>query len=128
MSKESFFCFFLIEDAMDKEQVMLVLQGMSLEDIIRIHNDLAWDAHCYSSYIKLMSDDSWWNEIFRKHNRECRMIVCDLLYSSDFNIKDKYFQYDEGNCCFTSFNTKEEMYDKGFSDVLTDIAKMIKSE
>ena len=116
---------------MDKEQVMLVLQGMSLEDIIRIHNDMAWDAHCYDSYIKPMSDDSWWNELFRSHIKECRMLLCDILFSMEsgtFDIKDKWFKYDEENCCFASFNTKEEMYDRGLSKILTDIAKMLKSE
>ena len=113
---------------MDKEQVMLVLQGMSLEDIIKIHNDMALDAQAYYSCIMPMSDNSWWNEIFRKHNRECRMVVCDLLYSREFNIKDKYFLYYEDDCCFISFSTKEEMYDVGFRTLMTDIAKMIESE
>lgn len=116
---------------MDREQVMHILQGLSLEDIVRIHNDLAWDAQAYDSYIKLMTDDSWWNELFHSHIKECRMFVCDILFSIEsglFDIKDKWFKYDEGNCCFMSFNTKEEMYDRGFSRVLTDIAKMLKSE
>lgn len=39
------------------------------------------------------------------------MLVCDLFYSVDFNLNDKYFFYDDNECYFESFSTKERLLD-----------------
>lgn len=56
-----------------------------------------------------MSDNSWWNELFRKTS-SAWMLINDLLGSGEqFNVSDKWFFWDEdATCCFCSFSTKQE--------------------
>ena len=87
------------------------IEQMSLEDLIELWNDVVANTEDCMLEIHEMKDDSWWNELFRKNSKACRMLVCDLLYSVDFCLNDKYFFYDDNECYFESFSTKERLLD-----------------
>ena len=94
---------------MTYQQAREKVEQMSLEDLITLWNDVVANTEDYMHAIHEMKDDSWWNELFRKNINMCRMLVCDLLYSVDFNIEDRYFFYDDNECFFASFTTKEQL-------------------
>lgn len=94
---------------MTYQQAREKVEQMSLEDLITLWNDVVANTEDYMHAIHEMKDDSWWNELFRKNINICRMLVCDLLYSVEFNINDKFFFYDDNECFFASFTTKEQL-------------------
>lgn len=91
------------------EEVNGMVDRMSLDELIKLWNDVVADSEDYMQAIHEMKDDSWWNELFRRNASMCRMMVRDLLYSVDFNIEDRYFFYDDNECYFESFTTKEQL-------------------
>jgi hypothetical protein len=91
------------------------VEQMSLEDLIKLWNDVVANTEDYMHAIHEMKDDSWWNELFRKNAKACRMLVRDLYDSTGFYISDKYFFYDDNECYFESFSTKERLLDKNKS-------------
>lgn len=97
---------------MTREEAKGRIEQMSLEDLIKLWNDVVANTEDYMHAIHEMKDDAWWNELFRKNAKACRMLVCDLFYSIDFNINDKYFFYDDNECYFESFSTKELLLER----------------
>lgn len=96
---------------MTYQQAREKVEQMSLEDLIKLWNDVVANTEDYMHAIHEMKDDSWWNELFRKNSKACRMLVYDLFYSVDFSLNDKYFFYDDNECYFESFSTKERLLD-----------------
>lgn len=91
-----------------REEARKVLREKTLQEMIDLWNERCRSHGMFMSTVHKMSDNSWWNELFRKTN-SAWMLVCDLLGSGEhFNASDKWFFWDEENCCFVSFSSEQE--------------------
>ena len=92
---------------MTREQAKEILNGMSLEDCIKMWNDGAADMYQRSAEIHEMDDQHWWDYLSRELG--AYYLMWYILDSSmdNFNRRDEYFFYDENTCDFYSFDDKE---------------------
>lgn len=95
---------------MTREQAREILNGMSLEDCIKMWNDGAADMYQRSAEIHENEDDEWWTWL--SNELGAGYLVGDIAKSireKKFCHYDQYFFYDENECYFYSFNDKKEM-------------------
>lgn len=94
---------------MTREEAKEILNGMSLEDCIKMWNDAARNEFDFYRIIADMLDDTYWNILARKLGTI--NLIWDVLDSSmdTFNRLDGYVFYDENERTFYSFDDKEEM-------------------
>lgn len=94
---------------MTREQAKEILNGMSLEDCIKMWNDSARNEFDFYRIIADMLDDTYWNILARRLGTI--NLIWDVLDSSmdTFNRLDGYVFYDDNECTFYSFDDKEEM-------------------
>jgi hypothetical protein len=95
---------------MTREQAKEILNGMSLEDCIKMWNDNAVESYCRAIEIHEMDDENWWNWLTKELGGFWLM---DFLLRSEstFNRRDMFFFYDENVNEFYSFDNKEEMFE-----------------
>ena len=94
---------------MTREQAKEILNGMSLEDCIKMWNDSATDMYRRSAEIHKMDDSDWW--CYLSLELGAYSLICSILDSSmeDFDRRDDYFLYDEDANVFYSFGYKDKM-------------------
>lgn len=95
---------------MTREQAKEILDGMSLEDCIKMWNDSAADMYQRSAEIYEVEDDRRW--AWLSEELGAYYLVADVLKSNKerkFCHYDRYFFYDENDCYFYSFDDKTEM-------------------
>lgn len=94
---------------MTREQAKEILNGMSLEDCIKMWNESARNEFDFYRVISDMIDDTYWNILARK------LGTIDLIWSvldssmDTFDRRDGFVFYDENEHTFYSFDDKEEM-------------------
>lgn len=94
---------------MTREQAKEILNGMSLDECIKMWND-GVNAHDEKiSEIHEMEDTHWWDYIAERSGTYYLMWY--LLHNSGdtFDRYDEYFLYNENNDTFYSFTTKDEL-------------------
>ena len=95
---------------MTRKQAREILNGMSLEDCIKMWNDGAADMYQRSAEIHENEDDEWWTWL--SNELGAYYLVRDVLDSSKerkFCSYDTYFFYNEDECRFYSFEDKEDL-------------------
>jgi hypothetical protein len=95
---------------MTREQAKEILDGMSLEDCIKMWNDNAADMYQRSTEIHENEDDGWWTWL--SNELGAYYLVGDIAKSikeRKYCHYDQYFFYDENECYFYSFDDKKEM-------------------
>ena len=80
---------------MTREEARKILRGKTLQELIDLWNEDCRSHGLFMSTAHKMSDNSWWNELFRKTS-SAWMLINDLLGSGEqFNVSDKWFFWDE---------------------------------
>jgi hypothetical protein len=95
---------------MTREQAKEILDGMSLEECIKMWNDSAVDMYQRSAEIHENEEDAWWTWL--SNELGAYYLVADVLRSSKENQYchyDRYFFYETNDRYFYSFDDKKEM-------------------
>lgn len=94
---------------MTREQAKEILNGMSLEECIKMWNDTARNDFDFHRVIADMLDDNYWNILARKLG--VLGLMWNVLDSSmdTFDRRDGYVFYDENECAFYSFDDKDDL-------------------
>lgn len=95
---------------MTREQAKEILNGMSLEDCIKMWNESAADMYQRSAEIHENEDDERWTWL--SNELGAYYLVGDIAKSikeRKYCHYDQYFFYDEGECYFYSFDDKKGM-------------------
>ena len=94
---------------MTREQAREILNGMSLEDCIKMWNDSAKAEFNFYRIISNIMDDTYWGVLAKKLG--VLRLMWEVLDSSmdTFDRRDEYVFYDENECTFYSFYDKEGM-------------------
>ena len=106
---------------MTREQAKEILNGMSLEDCIKMFNDKVTAGFFFRSTIHEIDDDRWWNALFG--HRHASSLAIELLVSAEeskFDRADNYFFYNEDDYVFYSFSIKEDLVEITGEDFFID--------
>lgn len=102
---------------MTREEARKILRGKTLQELIDLWNEDCRSHGMFMSTAHKMSDNSWWNELFRK-NSSAWHLINDLLGSGEqFNTSDMWFFWDEETCSFTSFSTAQELLETPYEEL-----------
>lgn len=93
---------------MNELEAKEILRGMCLMDMIELWNEDARLHGKYLSTVHKMSDESWWNELFRRNSSVWNLLIHFLHSNEMFNTSDMWFFWDEDCGYFASFSTKQE--------------------
>lgn len=95
---------------MTREQAKEKLNGMPLEECIKMWNDSDTVMYQRSAEVHENEEEGWWTWLSNKLGAYC--LVRDVLDSSKerkYRSDDTYFFYSEDECRFYSFENKEDM-------------------
>lgn len=96
---------------MTREQAKEILNGMPLEDCIKMWNECGADMYMRSAEIHEMDDERWWDYLAKELGTY--YLVWHIHYNNEFfDIYDEYFFYNDGNSTFISFTTKEDLLEE----------------
>lgn len=93
---------------MTREQAEIILDGMSLDECIKMWNSSGADHYCRSREIHECEDDNWWT--YLSNELGAYFLVWDIQKSvreRHFTQCDEYFFYDDNDCLFYSFDDKD---------------------
>lgn len=93
---------------MTREQAEIILDGMSLDECIKMWNESGADHYCRSREIHEVDEDDWWDYLSNELGTRC--FIENLLESRAddfFTHYDRFFFYDDNDCRFYSFDTKD---------------------
>lgn len=108
---------------MTREEARKILRGKTLQELIDLWNEDCRSHGMFMSTAHKMSDNSWWNELFRKTS-SAWMLINDLLGSGEqFNVSDMWFFWDEDTCSFTSFSTEQEWLETPYEEVFIKLIR-----
>lgn len=93
---------------MTREQAEIILDGMSLDECIKMWNESGADHYCRSKEIHECEDNDWWT--YLSNELGAYYLVWDIQKSAKeghFTQCDWYFFYDDNDCLFYSFDDKD---------------------
>lgn len=93
---------------MTRQQAEIVLDGMSLDECIKMWNESGADHYCRIWEIHEVDEDGWWDylsgELGAHH-------IAKTLWESRadgfFSHYDRFYFYDDNDCRLYSFDTKD---------------------
>lgn len=110
------------------ESIAEQLRAMSLNDLIDLWNDKVADHYSRSLEVHEMNDHGWWGWLADEVGTdELADAVANGKELGFYHPNDRYFFYDADQEEMHSFNSKEDVFRKGF-DIVTLIEVLMNEE